>query len=264
MGSTAPPSSSLSPLPRRLHSLSRLTNETKIQVSLSLDGGPLLPFEESEHFPPTTSPSHELSPAHQTLLALHPSLPIPLPPSLHATQLTPTQQILLTTGIGFLDHLLHALAKHAGWSLAIRASGDLCIDEHHTAEDTFLALGSAFNSALGPRTSLVRFGRGDAPLDDALAWAVVDLSNRPFYRGELGLKREMLGALSAEMVGHGLRSWAFEARVTLHVGVVWGENDHHRAESVFKAVAGAVRVATTRRGKGAVGSGEVVSTKGVL
>ncbi|KPI34300.1 uncharacterized protein AB675_11069, partial [Cyphellophora attinorum] len=168
---------------------------------------------------------------------------VPLPTSHHATQITPTQQIALSTGIGFLDHMLHALSKHAGWSLAIRASGDLYIDDHHT---------------------LVRFGRGDAPLDEALSWAVIDLSNRPYSVINLGFTREKIGDLSTEMITHGFESFAQAASVTLHVTCVYGSNNHHRAESAFKALAVACRTACERRGVGSVGWGDVTSTKGVL
>lgn len=250
------------PSPRRIAALSRDTNETKIQVSLSLDGGSLDPFPISSHFPKTSNKSQQQS-----------SLSIPLPDRRHATQITATQQIILDTGIGFLDHMLHALSKHAGWSLAIRANGDLHIDDHHTVEDAFLALGSAFNTALGDRKSLVRFGRGDAPLDEALSWAVIDISNRPYsvinlWEGDsagMGVaKREKVGDLSCEMMEHGLESFAQAAGVTLHVRCEYGRNAHHRAESAFKALAVAIRTAITRRAEGTVGGGDVVSTKGVL
>ena len=160
--------------------------------------------------------------------------------------------------------MLHALAKHSGWSLAVRAHGDLTIDDHHTAEDIFLAVGSAFNAALGTRSSLVRFGRGDAPLDEALSWAVIDLSNRPYSVIDLGFTREKIGDLSTEMITHGLESFAQAASVTLHVKCVYGHNNHHRAESAFKALAVAVRTACERRGEGSIGYGDVTSTKGVL
>lgn len=247
--------------PRRTCALSRNTNETKIQISLSLDGGLLSPFEPSEHFPSTPDTSTA------------PGTTIPLPSSRHATQVTPTQLIILDTGIGFLDHMLHALSKHAGWSLAIRAHGDLHIDEHHTTEDVFLALGTAFSQALGERRSLVRFGRGDAPLDEALSWAVIDISSRPYSvvdlwgRDSAGMgyvKREKVGDLSCEMMEHGLESFAQAAGVTLHVRCEYGRNAHHRAESAFKALAVAVRTAIERRREGEVGGGDVVSTKGVL
>lgn len=140
----------------------------------------------------------------------------------------------------------------------------MIVDDHHTTEDTFLALGDAFTQALGSRTSLTRFGRGDAPLDEALSWAVIDLSSRPWAVINLGFRREKIGALSTEMITHGLQSFAQAAGVTLHVGCTYGENDHHRAESGFKALAVAIRVACSRRGVGEVGTGDVVSTKGVL
>lgn len=140
----------------------------------------------------------------------------------------------------------------------------LLVDDHHTTEDTFLALGTAFTKALGARQSLTRFGRGDAPLDEALSWAVIDLSSRPWAVIDLGFKREKIGALSTEMITHGLQSFAQAADVTLHVGCTYGDNDHHRAESAFKALAVAIRTACARRVSGEVGAGDIVSTKGVL
>ncbi|ETN40815.1 uncharacterized protein HMPREF1541_05095 [Cyphellophora europaea CBS 101466] len=249
MGSAGPPPS------RRTATISRITNETKIQCSLSLDGGALEAFENSDHF------SSDIPSAQKSK---HPDVLFPLPPTHHATQITATQQISLSTGIGFLDHMLHALSKHAGWSLAIRASGDLFIDDHHTTEDVFLALGTAFNKALGARASLVRFGRGDAPLDEALSGAVIDLSNRPYAVIDLGFTREKIGDLSTEMITHGFESFAQAASVTLHVKCVYGHNNHHRAESAFKALAVACRTACSRLGVGSAGWGDVTSTKGVL
>ncbi|GIJ89929.1 imidazoleglycerol-phosphate dehydratase [Aspergillus pseudoviridinutans] len=243
------------PLPARTATVSRVTNETKIQVSLSLDGGVLPPYEPSEHFPAPEDPKEAEAAKHGI---------VPPKNAAHATQFTPTQQITVSTGIGFLDHMLHALAKHSGWSLAIRAKGDLYIDDHHTTEDTFLALGTAFTKALGARQSLARFGRGDAPLDEALSWAVIDLSSRPWSVIDLGFKREKIGDLSTEMITHGLHSFSQAADVTLHVGCTYGDNDHHRAESAFKALAVAIRTACARRVAGEVGAGDVVSTKGVL
>lgn len=240
---------------RRTHTLSRITNETKVQISISLDGGSLLPFEASEHFPEPISAAQKQS---------HPGVEFPLPKSHHATQITDTQQIAISTGIGFLDHMLHAVSKHSGWSLAVRAVGDLVIDDHHTAEDVFLGLGTAFNAALGKRVGIVRFGRGDAPLDEALSWAVIDLSNRPYSVIDFGFTREKIGDLSTEMITHGLESFAQAASVTLHVKTVYGHNNHHRAESGFKALAVAIRQACERRADGSVGSGDVTSTKGVL
>ncbi len=162
------------------------------------------------------------------------------------------------TGIGFLDHLLTALACHARFDLSLACTGDLQVDDHHTAEDCALALGQAFDRALGDRSGIARFGSAMAPLDEALARAVVDLSGRPFALVDLGLTRERLGGLACENVSHVLSSLATAARVTLHVDVLRGVNDHHRAEAAFKAVALALRQAASRDGWA------VPSTKGVL
>lgn len=163
------------------------------------------------------------------------------------------------TGIGFLDHLLTALALHARLDLRLTCRGDLDVDDHHTAEDCALALGSALDQALGDRAGIARFGNAYAPLDEALARAVVDCSGRPFAKAALGLRREQLGTLSCENIGHVISSLATAARLTVHVDVLRGENDHHRAEAAFKALALALRMAVTRDG-----SRSVPSTKGVL
>ena len=163
------------------------------------------------------------------------------------------------TGIGFLDHLLSALALHARFDLDLACRGDLEVDDHHTAEDCALAIGTACDRALGDRRGIARFGSAYAPLDEALARAVVDCSGRPFARVALGLTRDRLGALSCENIPHVLASFATAARVTLHVDVLAGENDHHRAEAAFKATALALRAAVARDAR--LG---VPSTKGVL
>ena len=168
----------------------------------------------------------------------------------------------VSTGIGFFDHMLHALAFHAGWSLELTCEGDREVDDHHTVEDTGLALGQAVARALGERRAgIVRFGHAYAPLDEALARAAVDVSGRPFFAGELDLRRERVGTLSCEMVPHFLHSFAQTAGLTLHVDVIRGANDHHRIEASFKAVALALKRAFARTAGG--GSG-VPSTKGVL
>lgn len=165
----------------------------------------------------------------------------------------------IKTGIGFLDHLLDALARHARFDLALICEGDLQVDDHHTAEDCGLALGEALDRALGERRGVNRFGWALAPLDEALARAVVDLSGRPFSDVALGLERERIGELSCENIPHVLRSFASTARLTLHVDVLKGENDHHRAEAAFKATALALRQAVARSG-----FDDVPSTKGTL
>jgi imidazoleglycerol phosphate dehydratase HisB len=169
-----------------------------------------------------------------------------------------TSEVRVATGIGFLDHLLTALAFHAGWDLELECSGDLEVDDHHTAEDCALALGEALDTALGNRAGIVRFGSAFAPLDEALARCVIDLSGRPWPQVDLGLRREMLGGLACENVGHVLQSLAIAARCALHVDVLRGDNDHHRAEAAFKATALALRQAT------APAAGGIRSTKGTL
>ena len=215
--------------------INRDTAETKINLSLNIDGGALEPASSDSNTAPNGTD--------------------------HASQNSKSQNISIDTGIGFLDHMLHALSKHSGWSLHLRTRGDLHIDDHHTAEDSFIALGQAFKQALGTTTGLARFGFAYCPLDEALSRAVVDLSNRPFCVVELGLKREKLGDLSCEMIPHCLMSFAQGAGVTMHVDCIRGDNDHHRAESAFKALAVALRMACSP----VVGrEGEVPSTKGVL
>lgn len=164
----------------------------------------------------------------------------------------------IATGIGFYDHLLTALAFHARLDLTLRCEGDLQVDDHHTVEDCALALGQAIDAALGERAGIRRFASAYAPLDEALARAVIDCSGRPYARVALGLRRDIIGALACENIGHALQSLATAARLTLHVDVLTGENDHHRAEAAFKSVALALREAVRRDGKG------VPSTKGTL
>jgi imidazoleglycerol phosphate dehydratase HisB len=163
------------------------------------------------------------------------------------------------TGIGFLDHMLVALAKHARFDLSLTCEGDLQVDDHHSAEDTALALGQALDKALGERRGIARFGFAYAPLDEALARAVVDLSGRPAAVTELGLEREALGGLSCENVPHFFASLATTGRMALHVDVLRGVNDHHRVEAAFKALALALCQAVRIEGPDAV-----PSTKGVL
>ena len=165
----------------------------------------------------------------------------------------------IKTGIGFLDHLLDALGRHARFDLMLTCEGDLQVDDHHTAEDCGLALGEALDRALGERRGVNRFGWALAPLDEALARAVVDLSGRPFADVALDLQRETIGELACENIPHVLRSLATAARITLHVDVLKGQNDHHRAEAAFKATALALRQAVARSG-----FDDVPSTKGTL
>ncbi len=168
------------------------------------------------------------------------------------------RNIVVNTGIGFLDHLVTSLAFHAVWDLDLRCAGDLSVDDHHTAEDCALALGEVIDRALGDRSGIVRFASAYAPLDEALARAVVDLSGRPWPQVALGLERESLGGLACENIVHVVRSLAMSMRAAVHLDVERGANDHHRAEAAFKALALALRQAVLIDGNA------VASTKGVL
>lgn len=145
------------------------------------------------------------------------------------------------TGVGFLDHLLSSLAFHGGMSLSLSCTGDLQVDDHHSAEDCAIALGTALAKALGDKKGIRRFGSRYAPLDEALARAVVDLSGRPFAFVDLGLARDSIGGLACENVAHVVSSLAYAANITVHLDVLRGQNDHHRAEAAFKALALALR-----------------------
>jgi imidazoleglycerol-phosphate dehydratase len=167
----------------------------------------------------------------------------------------------IATGIGFLDHMLDSLARHARFDLTVRAEGDLHVDQHHTAEDVGITLGQALDRALGERRGIRRFGDATVPLDEALSQVAVDLGGRGWASIELPFHGLMIGGLSAEMIPHLLQSFAYDGRFALHVRLLRGENDHHRAEATFKALARALDDATRPDPRL---QGEVPSTKGVL
>jgi imidazoleglycerol-phosphate dehydratase len=167
----------------------------------------------------------------------------------------------ISTGIGFLDHMLDSLARHSRIDLTVKAIGDLHIDAHHTAEDVAIVLGQALDRALGDKRGLRRFADATVPLDEALVQVVLDLSGRGFAAVDLPFRGEMIGTLPTEMVPHFLKSFAVEARLTLHVRHLAGENDHHRAEATFKALARCLDVATRIDPRIA---SQVPSTKGSL
>lgn len=165
------------------------------------------------------------------------------------------------TGIGFYDHMLAAFAKHGRFDLDLSCDGDLEVDAHHTMEDCALALGSAFDKALGDRAGLVRMGDALVPLDEALVQAAIDLSGRPFAAIHIDFVGERIGEAPAEMVAHVLQSFSVGARLTLHVRQLAGANDHHIAEAAMKALGRALDAATRPDERIA---GEVPSTKGTL
>ncbi len=166
----------------------------------------------------------------------------------------------IDTGIGFFDHLLDALQKHAGFDLIVKAQGDLHIDGHHTVEDVGIVLGQALAQAVGDGKGIARFGHAYCPLDESLARAVVDVSGRPFLHFHCPLALTRIGAFDGELYEEFLRAFAMNARVTLHVELLHGANRHHALEAMSKALARALRMAL----KTDDGERGVPSTKGVL
>jgi len=148
---------------------------------------------------------------------------------------------------------------HARFDLSLTCEGDLQVDDHHTAEDCALALGEALDRGLGERRGVNRFGSALAPLDEALARAVVDLSGRPWAEVNIPIRRDQIGGLAGENVSHAVRSFATAARLCVHLDLERGENDHHKAEAAFKALALALREAVS-----VSGFADVPSTKGTL
>ncbi len=167
----------------------------------------------------------------------------------------------VSTGIGMLDHLLEQLARHGLFDITVNARGDIERDPHHLVEDLGLVLGQAFDQALGERRGIVRFGHAVVPMDEALVIVAIDLGGRPYAGVELTFDRELLGQLPTENITHMLEGFAQEGRLNLHVRLLSGENDHHRAEATFKALARALRLAVSIDERIA---GEVPSTKDVL
>lgn len=168
----------------------------------------------------------------------------------------------INTGLGFLDHMLTALSKHSMIDIDLQCKGDIHVDDHHTAEDCALALGTCIDKALGPtKAGIYRYGSAYAPLDEALARAVVDISGRPSASIKLALVRQSIGNISTEMLTHFLQSLAMASKITLHVTVLEGENDHHKSEAAFKALALALGQAISLNPKR---SNEIPSTKGTL
>ncbi|MDP6793273.1 MAG: imidazoleglycerol-phosphate dehydratase HisB [Anaerolineales bacterium] len=167
----------------------------------------------------------------------------------------------ISTGIGFLDHMLTHIAVHGLFDLNVEARGDLHIDVHHTIEDTALALGQAFDQALDDRKGIARMGAAFVPMDEALAHVAVDLSGRPYWVIEAEWHMPAIGQFPTSLVAHFFESMAVTMRANLHARVLYGRDDHHQAEALFKALARSLDVATQldpRRG------GLVPSTKGSL
>lgn len=163
------------------------------------------------------------------------------------------------TGVGFFDHMLTAFAIHSGIGLDIDCIGDLEVDCHHTIEDTGIVLGQAFSKVLGDKSGIVRYGNSYIPMDEALGFCAIDISGRPYlvFNGEF--TADKIGDMDTQMVEEFFRAFAFNAGVTLHINIMYGNNDHHKVEAIFKAFAHAVKMAIKP-----LNEGEVLSTKGVL
>ena len=165
----------------------------------------------------------------------------------------------IETGIGFFDHMLTALAFYGGLGLELTAQGDLEVDGHHTVEDCGIVLGKALSEALGDKSGIVRFGSAYVPMDEALSFCAVDISGRPYLVFDAEFTDDRTGTFDNCLTEEFFRAFAFNAGITLHVKNVYGRNDHHKIESMFKAVAYALKTAVRKNS-----DGSVVSTKGTL
>jgi imidazoleglycerol-phosphate dehydratase len=194
----------------RTSSISRQTNETRVQVSLALDG----------------TGSYEIN-----------------------------------TGLGFLDHMLTQVAVHGGFDLNIKAEGDLHVDPHHTVEDVAITLGQAFFEALGDRRGITRMASVFVPMDDALGLVVVDLSGRPYTFVQAVWHGERIGEIPTSLIPHFLESFATAARCNLHAHVLYGRDDHHQAEALFKGLGRSLAAAVKVDGR-MIGS--IPSSKGFM
>lgn len=169
-----------------------------------------------------------------------------------------TGQTDISTGIGFFDHMLILLAFHGKFDLTIRCQGDLEVDTHHTVEDIGLALGQAFLESLNDKKGIRRYAYAYIPMDESLARVVLDISNRPYLVYNVDLKKEYLGQMDTQNFEEFLRAFVMAAKLTLHVEVLYGNNDHHKIEAVFKALGRVLSEASDIIGEG------ISSSKGVL
>ena len=167
----------------------------------------------------------------------------------------------ISSGIGFLDHMLEQFSRHSLIDLKVKAAGDLHIDFHHTTEDTGIVIGEAVNAALGDRAGITRYGSALVPLDEALTRVVVDCSNRPYLIWKVGFSRNKLGEMDTELFTEWFQAFSQAAGLTVHVENLYGENNHHIIESAYKGLARALRQAVSIDERSA---GVIPSTKGVL
>lgn len=166
--------------------------------------------------------------------------------------------VSVSTGIGFFDHMLTALAFYAGWGLTLRVEGDLYVDSHHTVEDTGIVLGQAFRQALGNKNGIRRFGTACVPMDEALCRTVLDCSNRPYLVFQANMPQPMIGGYDSCLTKEFMQAFAVHGGITLHQTCEYGDNAHHITEALYKSLGMALKEAAQ-----VVGSG-VTSTKGVL
>lgn len=166
--------------------------------------------------------------------------------------------VSVSTGIGFFDHMLTALAFYAGWGLTLRVEGDLYVDGHHTVEDTGIVLGQAFRRALGDKVGIRRFGTAYVPMDEALCRTVLDCSNRPYLVFQADMPQPMIGGYDSCLTKEFMQAFAVHGGITLHQTCEYGDNAHHITEALYKSLGLALKEAAQ-----VVGSG-VTSTKGVL
>lgn len=169
-----------------------------------------------------------------------------------------TGQTDISTGIGFFDHMLTALGVHGGFDLLVQVKGDLEVDCHHTIEDTGIVLGQALGKALGD-IPITRYGSAFIPMDEALGFVAMDISKRPFLVFQCPFISDRIGGMDTQMVEEFFRAFAFHAGITLHARLEYGQNDHHKAEALFKALAHSLKAAVVP-----LGGQAVLSTKGVL
>jgi imidazoleglycerol-phosphate dehydratase len=172
-----------------------------------------------------------------------------------------TGKYSVSTGIGFLDHMLEQLSRHSLIDLNVKAEGDLHIDFHHTTEDTGIAIGEAFNKALGDRKGINRYGHMYIPMDETLTRVALDLSNRPYLIWKVDFTRDKLGEMDTELFKEWFQAFTQNAGVTLHIENLYGSNSHHIVESCFKGTARALRAAVTPDDRL---EGGIASTKGTL
>lgn len=164
----------------------------------------------------------------------------------------------IETGIGFFDHMLTALAVHSGMDFSLSAVGDLFVDSHHTVEDTGIVIGKAFAEAVGQKIGIARYGSAYIPMDEALGFCAVDISGRPFLVFNAEFSDDRIGDFDTCLAEEFFRAFAFNAGITMHINLLYGKNDHHKCEAIFKAAAHALKQAIALR------NGDVLSTKGVL